>query len=94
MAFETFEPPERNWSVGAVFLRGQGQGKTIRTVHGIEEARRELGELIVQAKLPRPGQPQAESYEGEGYVILRHAETETVEAGLRRLLELIRVELG
>ncbi len=45
---------------------------------------RELGGLIVEAKLPQIGQPQASSYEGEGYVIFRHPETEVVEEALRR----------
>ena len=34
------------------------------------------------------------TYEGEGYVILRHRETERVEEALKRLISLIRVELG
>jgi len=93
MAFEEFDVPERKWAVGAVYLRGQGDGQ-VQAVHGVEAAQRELGDLVVQAKLPRPGQPRADSYEGEGFVILRHAETERVEAGLRRLLELIHVELS
>ncbi len=93
MVHERFEPPARNWSAGAVFLRGQG-GQRVQRVHGVEEARRELGELVVQARLPRPGQPRSESYEGEGYVIVRHAETEVVRGALRRVLELIRVELS
>ena len=57
-------------------------------------AQRELGDLVVQARLPRPGQSRAESYEGKGFVILRDPETARVEEGLRRLLELIQVELG
>ena len=93
MVNEEFEPPARSWAVGAVFLRGQGSGKVV-AVHGVEEARRELSSLIVQAHVPRPGQPQSQSYEGEGYVILRHAETAVVEAGLNRVLQLMRVELG
>lgn len=93
MVHEEFDPPERNHAVGAVFLRGQGSGSVVR-VHGIEQAKSELGPMIVQAHVPRPGQAKAQSYEGEGYVILRHDETARVEAGLKRLLELIRVELG
>jgi len=93
MVNETFAPPARNWSVGAVFLRGQG-GSRVNHVHGVEEVRRELGELVVQARIPRPGQPKAESYEGEGYVIVRHAETEVVKGALKRVLELIRVEMA
>ena len=89
----TFDVPERRFAAGAVFLRGQGSGRVVG-VHGVEEAQRELAELVVEARLPRVGQPRASSYEGEGYVILRHPETEKVEAGLRRLVGLLRVELG
>ena len=45
-------------------------------------------------KLPHVGQSPASSYEGEGYVILRHPETAVVEQALLRLISLIRVELG
>ena len=93
MAFETFQAPERSYAVGAIFLRGQGQGHVQRVV-GLDDAKHELGELVVQAQIPRPGTPKSQSYEGEGFVILRHSETERVEQGLRRALELLRVELG
>src|SRR5262249_10183430 len=93
MVHETFTPPTRNWAVGAVFLRGQG-GTRVNRVHGVEEAQRELGELVVQARIPRAGQPKSESYEGEGYVIVRHAETGAVKRALERVLELIRVEMA
>jgi hypothetical protein len=93
MVHETFTPPERNWSVGAVFLRGQGGGRVARVL-GVEAVQKELGELVVQARIPRPGQPRSESYEGEGYVIVRHSETGTVQAALKRVLELIRVEMA
>lgn len=90
---EEFEAPARKYAVGAVFLRGQGDGR-VKAVHGLEEAQREIGPLVVQAKLPQPGQPTTRTYEGDGFVILRHPETEAVEEGLRRILSLIRVELG
>lgn len=90
--FETFEPPTRNHAVGAVFLRGQG-GQRVARVHGLDEAQEELGELVVQARLPRPGQRRASDYEGEGFVILRHPDTDSLERALRRVLELIRVDL-
>lgn len=93
MVHETFTPPVRNWSVGAVFLRGQG-GARVNRVHGVEQMQRELGELVVQARIPRAGQPKSESYEGEGYVIVRHAETEVVRKALKRVLELVKVELA
>ncbi len=92
MIFEEFDPPARRFAAGAAYLRGQGDGR-IRAVHGLDEARRELGELVVEVKLPSPGTPRNQTYEGDGYVILRHPETEAVEHGLARLLQLIRVEV-
>ena len=95
MVFEEFDVPTRDFACGAVFLRGQGNkdGKVAR-VHGIEEAKRELGDLVAMAKIPEPGSPAAKDYEGEGFVILRHPETEAVEEGLARVMQLIRVELS
>ena len=48
----------------------------------------------MKSDLPRLGQSPSSSYEGEGYVILRHRETRVVEEALHRLISLIRVELG
>jgi biotin carboxylase len=93
MLFEEFEKPQRAYAVGALYLRGRGQGK-VQRVEGAEAAQSELGDLLVEARFPEIGQAKATSYEGEGYVILRHPETQVVESGLRRLLELVRVELG
>jgi hypothetical protein len=89
----TFEFPPRSYAAGVICLRGQGPGR-VRTVTGLEQAEDELGELIVEARLPKINQPAAEGYEGEGFIILRHPETAVVEQGLRRLGELIRVEMS
>jgi len=88
-----FDPPQRRHAVGAVYLRGQGSG-VVRGVHGLETLQHELADLVVEARLPREGQPRSESYEGEGYVILRHDDTEVVASALRRVGEVARVELG
>ena len=93
MVFETFEPPERRYAAGAAYLRGQGRGR-VRAIHGLDEAQRELGHLVVEVRLPQLGQAPASSYEGEGYVILRHPETEVVKQALARVVSLIRVELA
>ena len=93
MIFDAFDPPERRYAAGIAFLRGQGAGE-VRAVHGLERAQRELGPIVAEARLPQPGQAPGDSYEGEGYVVLRHPETEVVERGLERLVSLIRVELG
>lgn len=94
MVFDRFDPPPRRFAVGAAYLRGQGSGGRVKAIHGIEQARKEVGELVVEARLPKPGQSPTGTYEGEGYVILRHPETEVVERALRRLVERIYVELG
>jgi len=93
VVFEEFTPPERRYAAGAAYLRGQGTGH-VRAVHGLERAQRELGPLVVEARLPRPGQQAASSYEGEGYVLFRHPETSVVERALKRVVELVQVELG
>lgn len=93
LIFGTFEFPARRYATGIISLRGQGSGR-VRAVTGLEQAEDELGELIVEARIPKINQPAAEGYEGEGYIILRHPETAVVEQGLYRLGALIRVELG
>ena len=60
----------------------------------LERARAELGDLVVEAKIPSPGAPKASSYEGEGHVILRHEDTERVRDGLRRVVQILQVELA
>jgi len=93
MVYGELEPPPRRFAAGAAFLRGQGEGRVAR-IHGLGQAQRELGPLVVETHLPRPGQPRASSYEGEGVVILRHPDTEVVRRGLMRLVTLVRVEMG
>lgn len=94
MIHGTFDPPERRYAVGIVFLRGQGAGERVTAIHGVDDAARQVGELVVEAKLPREGQPGSRHYEGDGYVIVRHPETEVVEKALGRILSTVRVELG
>jgi hypothetical protein len=35
-------------------------------VHGLAEAQREIGDLVVEARLPHAGQSPSGTYEGEG----------------------------
>jgi len=93
VVFEQFDPPARRYAAGCAYLRGQGQGK-VRQVLGVAELQRELGSLVVEARLPQVGQAQASSYEGEGYIIVRHPETAVVERALRQIVSTIRVELA
>ncbi len=94
MLFDRFDPfPERRYAVGAAYLRGQGEG-FVRAVHGIESIQRDLGHLVSDARLPQPGHAKGASYEGEGFIIMRHAETQVLQDALRHVVSTVRVELG
>src|SRR5262249_32713661 len=93
IVYGEFEPPQRRYAAGIAFLRGQGQG-VVKAIHGFDQAQREVAHLVTDIKLPQIGQSSSPSYEGEGYVIMRHPETKMVEEALLRLITLVRVELG
>jgi biotin carboxylase len=93
MVYGDFNMPSRKYAVGAAFLRGMGQGH-VRAVHGLDAADRTIGHLVTDVKIPYIGQPAATTYEGEGYVILRHPETEVVHQALQQAITTIRVELA
>jgi len=93
MVFGEFEMPARKFAAGAAYLRGQGQGR-IRAVRGLDAAEREIGSLVTDVKLPAIGDPPSSSYEGEGFIIVRHPETAVVEQALARIVQTVRVELG
>jgi Carbamoyl-phosphate synthase L chain, ATP binding domain len=93
MTGDSFQPPERRWATGTAYLRGQGAG-TVRAVHGLDALSPEVRSLVIESRLPRPGQPSSGSYEGDGYVIVRHPDTAVVADALRQLVTTVRVELG
>jgi hypothetical protein len=93
MVFGEFQPPERKYAVGAAYLRGQGKGR-VRAVYGLEQVDREIGHLVTDARLPQIGQEKSSSYEGEGFIIVRHPETAAVEEGLSLIIQTVRVQLG
>lgn len=88
---EAFDGPwERKYATGCAFLRGIGRGRVAR-VEGVERAQELVGRHVVEAKLPTPGAPRSDSYEGDGYVIVRHPETEVVKRALKVIIETIKV---
>src|SRR5215467_1452637 len=93
MVHGSFAPPERRWAAGTVYLRGQGIGR-VREVHGLAALAPEVGSLVVESRLPEPGQVSSGSYEGDGYVIIRHPDTAVVTDAMWRLVTGVRVELG
>jgi hypothetical protein len=63
-------------------------------VDGLAEAQREVGSLVVEARLPQAGSPRNTSYEGDGYVIVQHPTTEGVIEAVGVLMRSIRVRYG
>ncbi len=58
MIFDEFEPPARNYAVGAAYFRGQrppSGGMRVRAIQGLDEAQRRFGHLVVEARLPAAG---------------------------------------
>jgi biotin carboxylase len=92
MVFNKFDPPRRQYAAGAAYIRGQGRGR-IRNISGIDEVQRRFGSIVVEAKLPLEGQPPSDSYEGDGYIIVRHPDTDVVQHALQEIVSTIRVEL-
>ena len=89
----SFDPPERKWATGTAYLRGQGAGH-VTAVHGLDRLPPGISDLVVDSRLPQPGQPSSGSYEGDGYITVRHADTEVVTVALKQLISTVRVELG
>jgi biotin carboxylase len=89
-----WEFPERQAAAGCAFLRGMGVGDTIQSVRGVEECTQRIGGLIHSMKLPQIGQPHSTHYEGDGWVIVRAADTHDVVDALRTVITTIECKLG
>lgn len=90
MVFDQFEPPQRKFASGAAFLRGVGRGK-VKSVEGLNRIRQEIRDLVIEAKWPQIGQQSTSGYEGEGYILVRHPQTEMVKKALLHLVSTIKV---
>lgn len=89
---DAFDGPwPRRYAVGCAFLRGAGRGRVLR-VHNVDRAQELVGKYVVEARLPTLGAPKSDSYEGDGYVIVRHPDTEVVKAALKTIIETIQVQ--
>jgi len=91
---DAFDGPfERKYAVGCAFLRGVGRGRVLRTT-GVDRAQELVGRHVVEARLPTPGAPRSDSYEGDGHVIVRHPDTAVVEAAMKTIIETVQVHYG
>jgi hypothetical protein len=83
-------PWERKYAVGTVFLRGTGSG-LIEQVQGIETVSKQVGELLVESRLPQVGATKSATYTGDGYITIRHPNTEVVEETLGWIAQTVRL---
>jgi biotin carboxylase len=86
-------PYPRRYAVGCAYLRGVGRGRVLRVI-GVDRAQELVGRDVVEARLPEPGAPRSDSYEGDGYVIVRHPDTEVVTAAMKTIVETVQVQYG
>jgi hypothetical protein len=83
-------PWERKHAVGTIFLRGSGSG-TVEQIHGMESVNTQLESLLVDVRLPRAGATKSATYTGDGYITVRHQETQAVEDALDFISETVRI---
>ncbi len=81
---------KRPYAAGTAYLRGMGQGK-VSAIRGVREAQALLGPHLVEAKLPDIGKPKNESYEGDGYVVVRHTSSTKVRELIKAAIETIKI---
>ena len=94
IAFDRFTPPTRKWAGGAACFRGQGNGKHVVQVTGVQKAKEVVGKALVEFRPPKVGQPRAPGYEGEGWALVKSATTEGVKQALLALIENVQVRYG
>lgn len=91
----TFTPPVRQYAAGVAFLRAQGRpGGVIRAVHGLDRLSAGTRALVTDHQLPFVGAGPRPSYEGDGWIVVRHPETAAVERALGEIISTVRVELA
>ena len=83
-------PWERKYAVGTIFLRGVGAG-TVQRVEGIERVQREFKDLLVDARWPRLEARKSVTYTGDGFVTVRHRETDAVHDALLEIARLVDI---
>ena len=83
-------PWDRKYAVGTIFVRGLGSG-VVKEVHGMESLEVKIQDLVVDVRLPRIGAPKAITYTGDGYITVRHPETQRVEDALDLIARTVRI---
>lgn len=92
MIHDQFHCPPQKYAAGIAYLRGMGVGK-VADVKGLEQVAQSLSQHVVEFKIPQPGQSPSGSYEGEGYIIVRHPDTNQVQQMLEQIITSVQVHL-
>ena len=70
----------------------------VRAAASLDEVRMlgiaQVGRLIVEASLPKPGAPHSNDHDGDGYISVRKPDTEAVTAAIKTISETIGIEYG
>ena len=89
---DAFDGPwARRYAVGVAYLRGVGRGRVV-AVRGVDRANAQVGHLAVESRLPKLGAPRSDSYEGDGYVVVRDPDVEVVKRAMTTIIETIQIE--
>jgi hypothetical protein len=83
-------PWERKYAVGTIFLRGLGSG-VVEGVHGMESVELQIGDSLADVRLPQIGAARSVTYTGDGYITVRHPETQVVEDWLDFIARTVRI---
>jgi hypothetical protein len=83
-------PWHRQYAVGCAYLRGMGQGR-VAGVSGVAMTNEALGRWVAESRLPQMGAPKSDSYEGDGFIIVRHESTHKVQEMIKFILETVKV---
>ena len=86
-------PWKRTHAAGTAYVRGQGRGR-ITSVRGVHEVSELVGDALVEARLPSIGAPKNDSYEGDGYVMVRSDSTAKVHELIKGIVETLEIRYG
>lgn len=81
---------ERKYAVGTIFLRGPGSG-VVEGVQGMESVELQIGDSLADVRLPQIGAARSVTYTGDGFITIRHPETQVVEDWLDLIARTIRI---
>lgn len=83
-------PWQRKYAAGCAYVRGMGSGRVV-AVTGVRETHEAVGEWLVEARLPTIGAHKSDSYEGDGYVMVRHESTAKVEELITTIIQTLKI---